>query len=212
MVVGRALCIVILVSASACRRDPQFGSDAGFDGGPPRDAGDPEIGAPFEGELVLDDARVTAVDPALLPQALTPCREPVLVRVGSVVDGDTMSVTGVSETLDTRVRFIGVDAPEIAHDGDPADCYSSEAAEFSRMLRGHLVWLTFDESCLDPYDRLLAYVHIGPGVQDLWERQLLRRGLARVLIVGRNDALASQFEADVGIAERDGVGLWTACR
>jgi micrococcal nuclease len=205
----RVACLVLLLCA--CRRDPVFTPDAGTDSGPRRDAGDPGMGAPFEGEIVLDDARVTAADPELLPQAARPCRAPVLVRVGSVVDGDTMSVTGVSEALDTRVRMIGVDTPEIAHDGMPADCYSTEAQTFSRALSGHLVWLTFDEQCIDPYDRLLAYVHIGPGTQDLWERQLLRRGLARMLIVGRNDALASQFASDVAIAERDDIGLWSAC-
>lgn len=181
------------------------------DSGPPEEDSGEDPGNPFDGPIVLDDARVRGLDPTRLRAADVPCREPVLVRVYRVVDGDTIDVRGEDVVLDVPVRLIGIDTPEIAHPPEPADCYGDEARDFTAQLQGRLVWLTFDNTCWDGFSRLLAYVHIGAGDGDLWQRQLLRRGFATVLTVGGNRTYASVFERDEASAAMAGAGLWSAC-
>lgn len=188
--------------------------DGGTDVGPgPVDAGyDPDTGNSFDDPVVLDDDRIFDMDPDPLVAEPAACRDPILVRVTRVIDGDTVQVSGISASLNGRVRLIGVDTPEIAHDGMPGDCYGAEAADFTGALEGHVVWLTFDRECTDRYDRLLAYVWVGPGPQDLWERQLLRRGFGWQTTFWPNDAHEDVLQQDELLAERDGAGLWSVCR
>lgn len=202
------LCLATVTLLSGCpRRTSEVdaaGEDAGYD---------PGVGNGFTGAIVFDDERVMATSAATLRSGATQCRPPILARVTRIVDGDTMHVTGVSETLpDADIRFIGVDAPEVAHmAGDPTECFGNEATVFTNQLSGHLVWLTFDADCTDPFDRLLAYVHIGAGAGDMWQRQLVRRGFARAANFPPNSTYASMLTADQSTAESEGTGQWTAC-
>jgi micrococcal nuclease len=91
-----------------------------------------------------------------------------------IVDGDTVDIRPAVEG-ETRVRLIGVDAPEAR---DP-DCgkqpYSDRATEFTRSrLQGQTVELEFDMEGTDPYGRLLAYVH--PSEEEMFNETLLRGG------------------------------------
>lgn len=181
-------------------------------GSPPTpDAGPPEL--TFDGPIALDDARVAQLDPSTLPAGATPCMDPVLATVYRISDGDTIHIRATNPVLDTKVRFIGVDAPEVAHPPDPtpADCYGDDASEFTSQLLNHQVWLTFDNTCHDTYGRLLAYVHVASGDAGFWQRQLLRRGYAHVLTVGDNRRFEPVFESDEAYADMAGAGLWTAC-
>lgn len=206
-----SLCVACLLSG--CPR--MVPHDGGVDAGPSPsvDSGyDPATGNAFEGPLVLDDERVKALDPSTLPAGTSPCREPILGRVTSVSDGDTIRVVGVPPyDFDERVRIIGVDTPEIAHDDEPAQCYGEEAKAFTNQLWRHLVWLTFDRECFDHFDRALAYVHVGAGTGDFWERQLLRRGMGRTLTIPPNNSYAGMFANDESSAQASGAGLWSAC-
>lgn len=212
----RFLLCLVAVAATGCPR--QVGpADAGadpVDAGPSTlDAGeyDPVAGNGYEGPLIFDDERVARIDGSLLRAGSSPCREPVLGRIYRVTDGDTVQFTAADGSLDARVRMIGIDTPEIAHDGMPTDCYGPEAQAFTEQLLDRTVWLTFDATCFDTFDRLLAYVHIGSGAGDLWERQLLRRGFARVLTIGANRQFRAQFEDDESAAMSEDAGLWGAC-
>jgi len=179
---------------------------------PPFDAGPPD--PRYLGDITFDDTHTQMIDPTTLPAGTMPCRAPLLARVSRDVDGDTIHVDGVSEpTGDLDIRFIGVNAPEIMHGPGtpPAECYGDAATVFSTQLVGHLVWLTFDADCLDPYGRTLAYVTYGSDPSQMWERQLLRRGFARVLSIAPNTTHRTLFEGDEAIARSEGVGLWTAC-
>ena len=201
--------LAALPLTSGCPRTtatPDAGADV--DAGPY----DPVQGNPYVGSISLDDARVMSLDPATLQGGAAPCRGPLLGRVSRIVDGDTMHVNGVSEIGEWDVRFIGVNAPEISHMGSVPDCYGNEATVFTSQLAGRLVWLTFDSGCNDPYMRTLAYVWVGGGTGDLWQRQLLRRGFARTLSIEPNVSFAGAFEAELSTAQAEGAGLWSACR
>lgn len=215
-------CIIALapVTLVGCinTRAPAGNSDASVDeGAPGADAFvpyDPVRGMPFTGPLLLDDARVTALDPFLLRDGDSPCHAPALVTVLRGVDGDTLHVEGLDGAPDTAIRLIGIDAPELEHRPDPADCYSAEARDFVRMnLSGRTVWLTFGNgpSCRDPFNRTLAYMFLGGGDGDMVQRQLLRRGFAKSYIFRDNATYETLFNADEAAAQSAEAGLWGAC-
>ena len=206
-------CLAILLVG--CPR-PVPGNDAGMvdgggpDAGPPADAGALPSNS-FTGPIAFNDDALASIDPSTLGAGSSPCRQPVLARVEFVVDGDTFQARGQNAAFNNLVRFIGVDTPEIAHDGMPEECYGPEAETFTEQLDGRLVWLTFDNDCFDDFDRSLAYVHIGTDDGGFWQRQLLRRGFARAFPFGTTRRFESTFEDDESDAQRDDAGLWAAC-
>jgi micrococcal nuclease len=202
----RACALLALAVLAGCPkagfvRQP-VGADAGTEG--PNNA--------FEGELVFDDDLVGRLDPTTLGRGSAPCCSPLLGRVTRVVDGDTIHVRSVVDGVETTVRLIGVNAPEIAHTGTEADCYGPEAQTFTQLLNGRLVWLTFDAGLHDPFDRSLAYVWIGNGEGDMWNRQLARRGFAAPLSIQPNVTFARTFDDDVQLAKDAQTGMWKDCR
>ena len=93
-------------------------------------------------------------------------------RVHSVTDGDTVVLEGGQ-----RVRYLGLDAPELAHEGTAGDPLGDEAARFNRKLvAGRSVRLELERERQDDYGRLLAYVFLEDGT--LVNRELVRQGLA----------------------------------
>jgi micrococcal nuclease len=125
------------------------------------------------------------------------------VVVTQVLDGDTIRVGH------TRVRLIGIDAPEIAHRNKPGEYYGPEAAAFARrLLAGKRVRLAFnmgDE--VDAYGRVLAYVFLEDGT--FVNRELVRRGYARVLTRFPFDYVDDFRQAQTE-ARRAGLGLWAS--
>lgn len=166
----------------------------------------------YAAPVVLDDEAITALDPAELFRGPAACRPPVLVRVVHVTDGDTMRVEHVDTGAIETVRFTAINTPEVAHfAGQVEECFGLDATAFTDQLLNHLVWLTFDEGCLDPYMRTLAYVHVGVSPEGIWQRQLVRRGFARAYVIGRNRALEGAVIADQATAIAESRGLWAAC-
>ena len=150
------------------------------------------------------------VDPADLPTVDGACREPELVILESVVDGDTAWFT--TNRGSEIVRFIGIDTPERGWEDEPSDCFAEEAtARTMELLDGGRAWITFDQECEDHYDRTLGYIHIGLGAQNFIQRDLLRGGFATIFEVSPNMGFASEFSMDEGQASAAGLGLWTAC-
>lgn len=127
-----------------------------------------------------------------------------------VVDGDTidLEIGGREE----RVRMIGINTPEIAHEDEPAECFGPEAAAFTSDLlpEGTEVRLERDVVGRDDYGRLLAYVYRrsdGALVNEL----IVAGGYARPLTIPPNDTYAEVFVAAATAADAAGTGLWSAC-
>jgi micrococcal nuclease len=94
------------------------------------------------------------------------------LRVRKVIDGDTITVSGIG-----TVRLIGVDAPEKAGGYRASEPYGDEATRFMKsLLDGKLVRLEYDGERKDPYDRTLAYVYLEDGT--LANEAIIRAGLA----------------------------------
>ena len=136
----------------------------------------------------------------------------VTARVTGVVDGDTVRVQTRGGRDLGRVRLLGIDAPEIAHGSEPADCYGDTATELLARLTppGATVTLTADprQSDRDVYGRLLRYVdHQG---EDL-STTMLAVGAARLYHSELALARASEHQLASQAAQDDARGLWDAC-
>lgn len=132
----------------------------------------------------------------------TPPHRSVVVKV---LDGDTVVL---KEGF--KVRYLGVDAPEMDHERGLHDCYAVEAyARNKAMVLKRTVTLSYDGLKWDDHGRLLAYVTTGDGI--CVNAQLIREGLAYVF---RGPNGFSRFEEFVEL-QREAVlkrrGLYGHC-
>lgn len=122
--------------------------------------------------------------------------------VRRVVDGDTV-VLSTGE----RVRYIGVDTPELHHPRKPVEFYAREAKEFNRRLvDGKKVRMEFDVQRYDRFRRLLAYVYLEDGT--FVNAELLRQGYAQLLTIPPNVKYVDLFTRSQREAREAQRGLW----
>jgi micrococcal nuclease len=141
---------------------------------------------------------------AVLAAAQAPAGlEGLVVRV---VDGDTINVQ-IGERVE-KVRYIGVNTPELRHPSRGEEPGARQAHEVNRRLvEGRRVRLELDVQARDRYGRLLAYVWVGDTMVNA---ELLRLGFAQVMTVPpnvRHQALFTKLQRDARAAGR---GLWGA--
>jgi len=101
-------------------------------------------------------------------------------RVVRVVDGDTLHLDSADATEGvTKVRLIGIDAPEVGGGGTEPMYFAREATAFARQQaldRQVTVYLDQQAGSRDRYDRLLAYVQLPDG--RFLNEELLAQGFA----------------------------------
>ena len=126
------------------------------------------------------------------------------VRVIGVSDGDTLRLAD-----NRRVRIIGINTPELAHDGRPADALAEEAHQHLQKLvrqSNNRVGLRLGEENRDRHGRILAHVFLANG--ENVEAHMLGQGLASRVAVPPNvwgqDCLI-QAENEARAAGR---GIW----
>jgi micrococcal nuclease len=121
-----------------------------------------------------------------------------------VVDGDTIHVR-VAERVE-KVRYIGVNTPEVHHPTLGAQPGAQEAWDLNRQLvGGRQVRLELDVQERDRYGRLLAYVWVG---ETMINAELVRRGYAQVMTVPPNVRHQGLFLSLQRAAREAGRGLW----
>lgn len=125
-------------------------------------------------------------------------------QVARVIDGDTIVLENGE-----RVRYIGIDAPEVVHPKRPIECFGRESTNRNRQLvEGKMVRLEKDVSERDKYNRLLRYVWSG---EDFVNLKLVQEGYASVFTYPPDVKYAAEFvkaEREARAAER---GLWSTC-
>lgn len=124
--------------------------------------------------------------------------------VARVIDGDTIEIGGGE-----RVRYIGMDSPEMALDGKPADCWAQKATDKNReLVSGKIVELRKDVSDRDKYGRLLRYVFVD-GI--FVNSELVREGFASAWAYPPDVKYQDEISAAQTEAQKNKSGLWTAC-
>lgn len=129
-------------------------------------------------------------------------RADLRATVAYVYDGDTFKLND-----GRKVRFIGINTPEIDHDGGPSEPYARAARQrLQQLLDGGEVLLRFGSERHDRYGRLLAHPYLADGRS--LSRLLLEEGLAAAVAIPpnlwQNDCYLSA-ERSARAAKR---GLW----
>lgn len=140
----------------------------------------------------------------------------VRVKITSVIDGDTAYAL-FPDGNEEKVRFIGVDAPEVNHPYKGKEPFGHEAEIYTRTeLQGRYLWLEFDQSERDQYGRLLAYLwlSIPEKITDyeirkkMFNARLLIDGFAIQVIFPPNTKYVDNFTLYESEARAAGRGLW----
>ncbi len=121
-----------------------------------------------------------------------------------VIDGDTAVLRD-----GRHVRLIGLNAPEIGHDGDPDQPFARAARDAlkARIARAHdRVLLAPGPVAHDRYGRLLAHLYTASG-NDL-SAAILRLGLASLIAIPPDITRLDCYRAAEAAARREGKGLW----
>ncbi len=87
----------------------------------------------------------------------------VEVSLDRCVDGDTAWF--ILNHKKVKVRFLGIDTPEVAHsDGEVSQVYSMDAKGYTchQLNNAHHIYLEYDRKSnrYDKYDRMLAWVFV----------------------------------------------------
>lgn len=123
--------------------------------------------------------------------------------VFNVIDGDTIDVLYGGTVY--RVRYIGIDTPELS----PEECYAQEAkARNQELVLGQHVTMVKDVSETDRYGRLLRYVYQGITFVNA---QLVLEGYAVAAEYPPDTAFAEYFQDLQWMAMAAGSGMWSAC-
>lgn len=167
--------------------------------------------------------RQTFINPQIIPLIPTnynllsstpmPTSLPGYTRVTKVIDGDTIEIeTG------QKVRYIGIDTPEIRNRDPVKNCFGKEALAKNReLIEGKKVQLKKDVSETDRYGRLLRYVYILSDNQTISStlfinQYLLQEGYAYAATFPPDVAYADQFIKLEQNARMKQKGLWNKCK
>ena len=141
-----------------------------------------------------------------LPQTL-PYSYTMNSTVARVIDGDTFVLADSQ-----HVRILGINTPEIARLGKPAQPYADSAAAFTKsLIDGKQIKLTFDGKTYDIFGRLLAYVWLidTAGKDSLFiQAELLKAGLARISYYPKGKRYYDLYYNLRRTAMRDKRGIW----
>lgn len=125
----------------------------------------------------------------------------------AVYDGDTIKVR-FADGGERKVRFIGVDSPEINDSREPVEFMAHMAKRFSYLnLFSQKVRLSYDWQAEDDYGRLLAYVWTKK--LGLFNECLVREGLASAFLKYRfRPDYRERFKKAEREARSSRRGLW----
>ena len=143
-----------------------------------------------------------AAEEAAAPDAgsRAPSADPATCVVQTVSDGDTLRCDD-----GTRIRLLGIDAPETAQAP-----HGPDAARALREMspRGSVLRVETDVQPRDRYGRLLAYLYTAEGVH--LNHRMVREGWAVPLVYAPNVREADRLRAAADSARRERRGLWAS--
>lgn len=127
-----------------------------------------------------------------------------LATVKRVIDGDTIELND-----GRKVRYIGIDTPELHHPTKGVQCFGKEAMEKNKeLVEGKTIKMKRDISETDRYKRLLRYVWVG----DIFVNEFLaREGFASQATFPPDVANVELFKLAAEDARVNNKGLWKSC-
>jgi len=143
-------------------------------------------------------------------QTLTPktiYQDGELYKVQRVIDGDTIIIE--FNGVNTTIRLIGIDTPEIKSSKQKIECFGEEAFnEVKKILSGKRIALEQDPSQgnLDKYGRMLAYVFLDNGI--FLNKYMIQQGFAYEYTYNLLYKYQSEFKEVQKIAKEKKRGLW----
>jgi endonuclease YncB( thermonuclease family) len=138
-----------------------------------------------------------------------------IALVTSITDGDTIRVDVLGE--ESRVRYIGIDTPEMGFAEGPTEPLAEEAATANAALvADQIVVLETDVSETDDFGRLLRYVWLAPDDSfdtetagwRLANLELVRAGLAEARDYPPDTKYSDLLDAAESEARAAGRGIW----
>jgi len=130
------------------------------------------------------------------------------VEIERVIDGDTLAVSRNGQSV--RLRLIGVDAPEsYSHHDESARTHVGESVSriVKQWLDGRAIYLQFDTTETDKYDRLLAYAWL--DAHTMINEVLVREGLAEERRYEPTTRYNDYFKMLEEKARQEGRGVWS---
>lgn len=132
--------------------------------------------------------------------------------VTKVIDGDTIVLKNGE-----KVRYIGVDTPELHHPKKEVECFAWQAFEKNKeLVLGKTVFLQKDLSEKDKYDRLLRYVFLDEKMStnegSFINLYLVKNGFAFAATFPPDVKYANLFLSAQKEAREKNLGLWQRCQ
>ena len=134
-----------------------------------------------------------------------PAQHDATSRVTKITDGDTLTLSDGS-----RVRFIGINTPEIGRRGNKSQLFAQAAAdELQRLVNSsnNKIILQYGQQRNDHYKRLLAHVFLSDGTNV--SEALLLKGLAYRVAVPPNLWAQDCYQIAENTARQLKIGLWS---
>lgn len=167
--------------------------------------GGPQV-VPAGNQVPLQEVPCEATGTAARPPALqVTASGPYTVE--KVVDGDTIRIS--CNGTSTRVRLVGINAPESVKEDAPVECGGPEASTYLHsLLDSQQVFLSADpaQGVRDKYGRLLAYLWTPDGT--LVNKSIVEQGLAEATGYGKSFAYSEDFTAAADQARKSKAGRW----
>lgn len=125
-------------------------------------------------------------------------------NIKKVIDGDTVVLTD-----ERHVRLVGIDTPEIYHDGRPAEAGAVKARQqLQTLMTGtRFIGLRRDAERQDRHGRTLAHLFLPDGTNV--QAALLADGLAMPLFIPPSILYAECYAGVAASARSAGNGLWS---
>ena len=156
---------------------------------------------PYAKSFFTDETTIPPTAPAPVPSGFE--------RVAHVADGDTITLESGE-----KVRYIGIDAPELRETAGKSTCYGPQAkAANEALVLGAAVKLVPDKTNRDKYGRLLRYVYTtdGNGNEIFINELLVAQGAAKSYPYKPDTAKQDILNAAQEQARSQGLGLWGTC-
>ena len=126
----------------------------------------------------------------------------ITLTVKHVIDGDTI-IAASGE----KVRYLGIDTPEITSEKMPAQFFSEESKKANKeLVGGRTIRLELDEEKVDKHGRLLAYVYLKDGT--FVNAKLIEDGNARAYFIPPNIKYYAKFKKTEIEAMKNRKGVW----